>query len=210
MIPFLASTSLDDLKTYCKEHGFPAFRASQIDSWLHTHCIVEPEMMKNLPNDLKAALKKDFFAPGSQIAEVSTSADKVEKLLLKLHDGEFIEMVVIPTPQRLTFCLSTQVGCPVGCYFCASGRNGLTRNLTAGEMLEEFCIGTTHAGRPDNLVFMGITIYPPLICGFAILTESYVFVNTNSIFFEFFFYILGERCCEGVCLLSNWMSNRNL
>ena len=156
MTPFLASASLDDLKTYCKEHGFPAFRASQIDSWLHTHCTIEPEKMKNLPNDLKAALKKDFFAPGSQIAEVSASADKVEKLLLKLHDGEFIEMVVIPTQQRLTFCLSTQVGCPVGCYFCASGRNGLTRNLTAGEMLEEFCIGTTHAGRPDNLVFMGI------------------------------------------------------
>jgi 23S rRNA (adenine2503-C2)-methyltransferase len=65
-------------------------------------------------------------------------------------------MVTIPTDKRLTFCLSTQVGCPVGCYFCASGRNVLTRNLTAGEMLEEFCIGTAHAGRPDNLVFMGI------------------------------------------------------
>ncbi len=156
MTPFLAAATLDELKNYCKEHGFPTFRASQIDSWLHTHCVIEPEKMKNLPNDLKNALKQDFHASGSTIAEISSSADKVDKLLLKLHDGEFIEMVTIPTDKRLTFCLSTQVGCPVGCYFCASGRNGLTRNLTAGEMLEEFCIGTAHAGRPDNLVFMGI------------------------------------------------------
>ncbi len=156
MTPFLAAANLDELKNYCKEHGFPAFRASQIDSWLHTHCIIDPCEMKNLPGNLKEALKKDFHAPGSIIAESSRSADQVEKLLLKLHDGEFIEMVIIPSEKRLTFCLSTQVGCPVGCLFCASGRNGLTRNLTAGEMLEEFCIGTLRAGRPDNLVFMGI------------------------------------------------------
>lgn len=156
MTPFLAAANLEELKNYCKEHGFPAFRASQIDSWLHTHCVIAPEDMKNLPGNLKEALKKDFHAPGSTIAESSRSADQVEKLLLKLHDGEFIEMVVIPSEKRLTFCLSTQVGCPVGCLFCASGKNGLTRNLSAGEMLEEFCIGTLRAGRPDNLVFMGI------------------------------------------------------
>ena len=80
----------------------------------------------------------------------------VEKLLLKLHDGECIEMVIIPADDRLTFCLSTQVGCPVGCYFCASGKNGFTRNLRAGEILEEFMLGVKRAGFPDNLVFMGI------------------------------------------------------
>ena len=156
MTPFLAAANLEELKNYCREHNFPAFRANQIDSWLHTHCVVDPDMMKNLPADLKAALKQDFHAPGSRIAEISTSPDQVEKLLLKLHDNEYIEMVAIPSEKRLTFCLSTQVGCPVGCLFCASGRNGLTRNLSAGEMLEEFCIGTLRAGRPDNLVFMGI------------------------------------------------------
>lgn len=157
MTPFLSAAKLDELKTYCKEHGFPAFRATQIDSWLHTHCVIDPMEMKNIPNDLKNALKQDFHAPGTQIAEISSSPDKVEKLLLQLHDGECIEMVIIPGgKERMTFCLSTQVGCPVGCLFCASGRNGLTRNLSAGEMLEEFCLGTIRAGRPDNLVFMGI------------------------------------------------------
>ena len=156
MTPFLAAANLKNLQNYCKEQQFPAFRAKQIDSWIHTHCIIDPAEMKNLPADLKAALKKDFHAPGSVISESSKSPDQVEKLLLELHDGELIEMVVIPSDKRLTFCLSTQVGCPVGCYFCASGRNGLTRNLSAGEILEEFCLGTIRAGRPDNLVFMGI------------------------------------------------------
>ena len=84
MTPFLAAANLEELKIYCKEHGFPAFRASQIDSWLHAHCIIAPEDMKNLPGNLKEALKKDFHAPGSVIAESSCSADQVEKLLLKL------------------------------------------------------------------------------------------------------------------------------
>ena len=154
--PFLAAADLKELQDYCAAKNFPLFRAKQIDSWLLTHCVTAPDRMKNLAENLKQALKQDFFAPASAIAGISASPDKVEKLLLQLHDGEFIEMVVIPSEKRLTFCLSTQVGCPVGCFFCASGRNGLTRNLSAGEMLEEFCIGTVHAGRPDNIVFMGI------------------------------------------------------
>ena len=156
MKPFLAAASADELKKYCISHGFPAFRANQIKQWICGHAITDPMEMRNLPNDLKNALCQDFHAPGSKISGISGSPDGVEKLLLQLHDQENIEMVIIPSEKRLTFCLSTQVGCPVGCYFCASGRHGLTRNLSAGEMLEEFCIGTQRAGRPDNLVFMGI------------------------------------------------------
>ena len=179
MTPFLAAADLQELKTYCHDHNFPAFRASQIDSWLHTHCVIDPQNMKNLPNDLKNALQQDFLAPASRITEISTSPDQVEKLLLELHDGECIEMVIIPTEKRLTFCLSTQVGCPVGCRFCASGRNGLTRNLTAGEMLEEFCIGTLRAGRPDNLVFMGI--------GEGLLNFEQLAITLNRLVDEFTF-----------------------
>lgn len=156
MKPFLAAASADDLKNFCLARNYPAFRAKQLCQWINGHSVIDPAEMKNLPGELRNALKEDFFAPGSEIAEVSGTADGVEKLLLNLHDGECIEMVIIPSEKRLTFCLSTQVGCPVGCRFCASGRNGLTRNLTAGEMLEEFCIGSRRAGRPDNLVFMGI------------------------------------------------------
>lgn len=179
MTPFLAAADLQELQNYCRNHGFPAFRASQIDSWLHSHAVIDPQHMKNLPNDLKNALKQDFYAPGSTVSEISSSPDHVEKLLLRLHDGECIEMVIIPSEKRLTFCLSTQVGCPVGCLFCASGRNGLTRNLSAGEMLEEFCIGSLRAGRPDNLVFMGI--------GEGLLNFDNLSVTLNRLVDEFTF-----------------------
>jgi 23S rRNA (adenine2503-C2)-methyltransferase len=112
MTPFLAASNLEDLKNYCREHGFPAFRASQIDSWLHTHCITDPDMMKNLPADLKTALKQDFHAPGSSIAETSTSPDQVEKFLLKLHDGEYIEMVaILRLEEALKVCCAILIVC---------------------------------------------------------------------------------------------------
>ena len=179
MTPFLASAVLTDLQKFCQDRNFPMFRAKQIDSWLHEHAVVDPSEMKNLPADIKNALKDHFLAPGSVIAESSRSSGDVEKLLLRLADGECIEMVIIPSEKRLTFCLSTQVGCPVGCYFCASGKNGLTRNLSAGEMLEEFCIGTRRAGRPDNLVFMGI--------GEGLLNFEELAVTLNSLVDQFKF-----------------------
>ena len=157
MKKFLATESHNDLLNFCKAHNIPSFRAKQIASWIFDHCIIEPDKMKNLPLELRDSLKKAYFAPSSIICErAACSRDGVEKLMLQLHDQECIEMVLIPSPERMTFCLSTQVGCPVKCRFCASGKFGLVRNLTAGEMLEEFLIGCSITGRPDNLVFMGI------------------------------------------------------
>lgn len=155
---FLAGSSLEELAAYLKERGESAFRAKQISGWLYDKLVLDPDEMKNLPASLKAALKEDFFAPSCRIAErVESPRDGVVKLRLELHDGESVELVVIPSEERVTLCLSTQVGCPVGCRFCASGVNGLTRNLKAGEMLEEFIIGCQEAGRKcDNIVFMGI------------------------------------------------------
>ena len=156
MKTFLAGITPEALEAWCSTRDYPKFRVKQILNWLYSQIRLEPEDMLNLPGSIRTALKEDFFAPGSSIREVVRSADGVEKLLLSLHDGECIEMVIIPSEERLTFCLSTQVGCPVGCYFCASGKNGFTRNLSEGEMLEEFMFGVKQAGFPDNLVFMGI------------------------------------------------------
>ena len=179
MTPFLAASELAGLQDFCQRHNFPSFRARQIASWLYEHCVTDPEDMNTLPAAIRSALKEEFLAPGTVIAENSKSSGEVEKLLLRLFDGECIEMVIIPSEKRLTFCLSTQVGCPVGCYFCASGRNGLTRNLSAGEMLEEFCIGTRRAGRPDNLVFMGI--------GEGLLNFEQLAVTLNTLVDKFTF-----------------------
>ena len=154
--PFLAGCTADSLVAWCEKNKFPKFRVKQLCNWLYAQNEINPDNMLNLPQNMRDAIKRDFHAPGSTVSDILSSSDGVEKLLLQLHDGECIEMVVIPADDRLTFCLSTQVGCPVGCYFCASGKNGFTRNLAAGEILEEFMLGVKRAGFPDNLVFMGI------------------------------------------------------
>ncbi|MBR7104655.1 MAG: 23S rRNA (adenine(2503)-C(2))-methyltransferase RlmN [Lentisphaeria bacterium] len=155
---FLAGASAAELKTFLTQQGQPAFRAKQILDWICQKQVLDPEEMKNRPAPLRAALKEAFYAPSCRVAERAVSArDEVVKLRLELFDKESVELVVIPAGERLTLCLSTQVGCPVGCRFCASGVNGLVRNLKAGEIIEEFLTGCAEAGRKcDNIVFMGI------------------------------------------------------
>ena len=155
---FLASQTVENLTLWCKNNGFPAFRAKQISQWITNQFVLDPDRMLNLPAPLKEKLKGDFLTPSMKIKEVFSTNDGVDKLLLELHDNEHIEMALLPAADgRTTFCLSTQVGCPVMCRFCASGQNGLKRNLTAGEILEEFIIGCAHIGKKcDNIVFMGI------------------------------------------------------
>ncbi|WP_294433508.1 23S rRNA (adenine(2503)-C(2))-methyltransferase RlmN [Victivallis sp.] len=156
-IPFLAGLSRRGLREWMSSEGQPGYRGEQVADWIFGRGVIQPEQMTNLPASLRLLLQARFHAPGSSVAEVSSSEDGTEKLLIELFDGESVEMVLIPSEERLTFCLSTQVGCPVQCRFCASGRDGLVRNLSAGEIIEEFLLGSERAGRrPDNLVFMGI------------------------------------------------------
>lgn len=155
---FLAGSLREELAAWCARECMAKFRATQIADWVYHQGVIEPKEMKNLPLPLRGLLAAQFHAPGSRIVETAGTPGDTEKLLLELHDGETIEMVLIPgREERLTFCLSTQVGCPVQCLFCASGRGGLVRDLAAGEMVEEFLLGSRRAGRrPDNIVFMGI------------------------------------------------------
>jgi 23S rRNA (adenine2503-C2)-methyltransferase len=114
-------------------------------------------MMKNIPAKLRDELKSSFICASSGMEEVCESPDGTKKLLIKLSDGELIEAVIIPSPDRITFCLSAQVGCPVQCRFCASGMDGLVRNMKAGEIIEQFYHACSVNGDlPDNIVFMGI------------------------------------------------------
>lgn len=155
---FLIAQTPEELAQWCKESGFPGFRAKQLQQWIREKMVIDPEKMLNIPALLRQKLREDFYAPSMKIAEKAASSDGVTKLLLELYDGEHIEMAIIPAGDgRVTFCLSTQVGCPVGCRFCASGKNGLKRNLHTGEILEEFLLGCGYLGRRcDNIVFMGI------------------------------------------------------
>lgn len=155
--PLLAAVSRAELTDFVAKHGQPSFRTNQIFDWVARKRVLVPDQMKNIPQGLKTGLADDFCCSSSEVEHIDCAGDATEKMLIKLRDGNCIEMVIISTPERKTFCLSTQVGCPVQCYFCASGADGLIRNLETGEMIEQLYHGCERIkALPDNIVFMGI------------------------------------------------------
>jgi 23S rRNA (adenine2503-C2)-methyltransferase len=126
-----------ELTTWLAERGQPPLRARQIHRWLIAGRAESFAAMTDLPNALRADLAADWSSFGTQIARHLRSADGTQKLLLRLNDGRLIECVLIPERDRRTACISTQVGCGMGCVFCASGLDGVARNLSAGEIIEQ-------------------------------------------------------------------------
>jgi radical SAM enzyme, Cfr family len=138
-----------------------AFRADQLWHWIWHKGALGFGDMTNLSKDLKAKLAERANLDRPQIDVVRQSVDGTIKLLLRLADGERIETVLIPMGPHYTQCLSTQVGCAMACAFCSTGELGLTRNMTAGEILGQILVGRTHLAQAGlatvrNLVFMGM------------------------------------------------------
>ncbi len=156
--PFLASASKEDIDAALKAAGQPAYRAGQVYDWIVKKWIVDPALMTNLSASAKEALSEAFLCPSVALEAEYPADDGSAKYLLRLHDGETIECASIPAEDgRTTFCLSSQVGCPVSCVFCSSGADGLTRNLAAGEIIEQYFLLCRKLGQaPDNVVMMGI------------------------------------------------------
>ena len=125
------------LKGWLAERGFPAYRAGQIRKWLFQRKAGSFEDMTDLPKNLRAQLAADFQIWTTKIAKHLTTGDGTEKLLLELSDGQRIECVLLRDGHRRTICISSQVGCAMGCVFCASGLDGVERNLTSGEVVEQ-------------------------------------------------------------------------
>lgn len=113
----------------------PAFRARQLFAWLHKQAVGSFQAMTNLPQSLRAQLEEGWGKPWPlDVLSIRVSQDGTEKYLFRLEDGATIETVLIPEDKRQTICLSTQVGCAMNCSFCATGRGGFTRSLSAGEI----------------------------------------------------------------------------
>lgn len=137
--------------------GFPKYRYAQLFDWIYKKRIFDPAMMTNIPSNFRNILKEKVTANYPAIFEKKTTSDNTTKFLFKLHDGNFVEAVIIDSARRKTFCLSSQVGCPIQCKFCASGMYGLTRNLDSGEITGQFLLLASFMKKlPDNVVFMGI------------------------------------------------------
>ncbi len=136
-LPTIFAFSLPELEQWCMEHEIKKYRAGQIYRWLYPMRAQSWDEMTDLPLDLREKLAASFSFFISEVESHQIASDRTEKLLLKLHDREFVECVVMREPNRTTICISTQVGCAMGCVFCASGLPGLTRNLTTAEILEQ-------------------------------------------------------------------------
>jgi len=129
--------SFAELQEWFRGHGHPAYRAAQVTRWLFARRAGHWEEMTDLGKPLRRQLASEFQLWTTEIAGHTRARDGTEKMLLELDDGGRIECVLLRDRIRRTLCISTQVGCGMGCVFCASGLEGLQRNLTAGEMVEQ-------------------------------------------------------------------------
>jgi 23S rRNA (adenine2503-C2)-methyltransferase len=156
-----AITDLADaeLSALVADAGGQPFQQRQIAHWLYRHAAADYEALRNVSKALRTALAQRLPLRSTSIAASDLADDGTEKLLVALHDGQTVECVLIPEGARTTLCISSQVGCPVGCVFCASGMFGVKRNLSAGEIVEQVLHARSRLGdgrELTNLVVMGM------------------------------------------------------
>jgi 23S rRNA (adenine2503-C2)-methyltransferase len=133
----LLDVPTDELSAWLLHRDQPSMRGRQVQRWMVQGRAESFDQMSDLPRNLRSELSEEFVAFGTTIARHLEASDGTHKLLLRLADGQLIECVLIQEDTRRTACISTQVGCGMGCVFCASGIGGVVRNLTTGEILEQ-------------------------------------------------------------------------
>ncbi len=156
--PALYGLELAEVQALIQKKKLPAYRAAQLLDWIYKKHIFSWEEAGNLPAAFCGALSDSLELSGLVLAEVRKSENgESEKFLFKTRDGQFLESVLIEQRGRRTVCVSTQIGCKVGCIFCASGKGKFGRNLTAGEIVEQAAWIEKKTGRKiTNVVFMGM------------------------------------------------------
>ncbi|BAZ45932.1 radical SAM enzyme, Cfr family protein [Chondrocystis sp. NIES-4102] len=152
----LLGKSLEELTQWVQEKGQPAYRGKQLHQWLYQKGARSLDDISVFPKQWRLEMA-DYPLGRSTIHYCSVAPDQTRKYLLRLKDGLIIESVGIPTAKRLTVCVSSQVGCPMDCDFCATGKGGFTRNLKAAEIIDQvLSVQEDFAQRVSNVVFMGM------------------------------------------------------
>ena len=148
----------EELAKYFKEIEQPSYRADQVFRWFHVNLAKNLDELSNIPKSLKQNLSEDFYTELPQVIEqYESKIDGTKKYLLKLQDLECVECVLMEQSYGLSLCISTQVGCKMGCSFCASTIAGFKRNLTTSEMLSEvYTVQKLIDKRISHIVLMGI------------------------------------------------------
>lgn len=162
----LIGLSKEELAQELANIGEKPFRTKQLWQWLYFHGETDFEKMSNLSKDLRKKLSENFFISRPKVVTEQISVDKTHKWLLEFSDGQRVEMVYIPEEDRGAVCISTQVGCAVGCRFCHTGSQKITRNLTAAEIVGQFMLArdvygewpspTNETRFLSNIVVMGM------------------------------------------------------
>lgn len=157
----LSGMAIPELASWLGELGYPKFRAKQVFRWVHKQTVQDFDSMTNLPKELQRELVSKFTNPlPVNLVTTRVSQDGTEKYLFALDDGCTIETVLIPDGERQTLCISSQVGCAMNCSFCATGKSGYERNLTAGEIIGQVLWVSNLLRSRDlalsNIVYMGM------------------------------------------------------
>jgi 23S rRNA (adenine2503-C2)-methyltransferase len=155
MVPLLGQ-SLAELQQWALSHDQPSYRGRQIYDWIYHKGVRNLGAVSVLPQDWRNAIQH-YPVGRSHVAHQSISVDGTIKFLLRLADGALVETVGIPSPDRLSVCVSSQVGCPMGCDFCATGKSGWQRNLLTHEIVDQvLTVQEVFQRRVSHVVFMGM------------------------------------------------------
>ena len=155
----LAELGRAEIESALEDLGVPRFHGRQIFHWIHRRGVTDFDRMTDLSQPLRTRLADRFVIKTPDVESSQTSTDGTTKYLLRLADGRHIEAVYIPDTPAQTFCISTQVGCAMGCAFCLTGKMGLVRHLSAGEIAGQVRVlahATGLADRAFNIVLMGM------------------------------------------------------
>lgn len=157
----IRSLTLDELKKVFVENGDQAFRAKQVYEWLWKKSVTSFDLMTNLSKATRELLDKNFVINAVKVDDMQISSDRTIKNAFKLYDSNIVEGVLIPTPNRMTACISSQVGCSLTCKFCATGKLERLRNLNADEIYDQVVLIKNQAEEKyktplSNIVYMGM------------------------------------------------------
>ncbi|SMP10222.1 23S rRNA (adenine2503-C2)-methyltransferase [Laceyella tengchongensis] len=152
MKPFAYDLTFPGWKEWMKENQQPAFRAKQVMDWLYVKRVDAFDEMTNLPKDLRERLNETFRLQPLDVLTTQVSSDGTVKFLFGLHDKHAIETVIMRHQYGISVCVTTQVGCRVGCTFCASTLGGLKRNLSAGEIVAQVVQAQKYLDKTDERV----------------------------------------------------------
>lgn len=156
LLPPLLGASVTELTAWVQQQGQPSYRGKQLHDWIYNKGARSLADISVFPKNWRSQVA-DIPIGRSSLHYRSVAPDDTVKYLLKLADGEIVETVGIPSDKRLTVCVSTQVGCPMGCDFCATGKGGYKRNLTRGEIVDQvLTVQEDFQERVSNVVFMGM------------------------------------------------------